>query len=1055
MSVNQTNLHFFSYVRKGVGQYINESDNLVNKSNKSDSLYRPKISLKATIEATKVNENKTDEKNQEKTFAIAGPGDVLSINPNAIMHVYPKPGETIAQELNPYIEFWGPDFAWRYSPAKYTDDGQLSPWLALVACKENDCEISHENGKSFVVFKKNLKNILPSLQKLHLYAHAQGTTPDTPAFCRILCCSNIDAEKDEKYKAFLIPVFEIGRLRGLPSSEKNKEDALKKIPVQKPAWSDKESSPYETPFYYSWDFKIGDKNFKDFIIGLKKNKNEQTGINIDVTNLGYGFKNNTGIKEICMPAALGKESEQEKAFPPSNSDLFNSLKNLLDQTFNDNDDPIVTPPIYGGKHILAESLGNSENPKWFTEINLDLHYRTAAGLGKKIVQKNQEDFMQRAWEQVKIINKINDEIHRVQISGKIKQRINTLCKEATNEKQSEDQKNLIHRMRFLPNYHLNNPAEKKEGGKKFPPLRSISPRVLNRRADLNSNSEKSEHKTETKTILFPTIKQLEVFKKNLGNEINNCNLKITDFLKENEKQFIQKNTVYINEDVLKDLFLAGISNIFTKKYRLPPFPAFCWESGKKNKLLEILINSSTTNYVEYFRTSTKGTVAVPIYLGKQVNVKAYKDSVLYALRKEDYEILFPNRDRITEVITNSGSVFFADRDFLIYTRARINDGSIIFYNDQNEIMNNEFPRDLNPKAEKSYDNYIKKVRALEKSNMKTALYFYALYTPSSIKLYYDKLYYDKISISKPKTYENYYEAWITLQEAIEVLNNNFYTNKLSSSNKPSGSSDNSTSSPNDTNDNRINDIIKKYYNKYFQKDFAQNDFNRFRNSKYPIMAHPIYPEPTYFYLKELSDEFVLPGIEDIPKESVTMMQNNNEFVESFLCGMNTEMGKEFLWREYPTDQRGTYFKKFWDKDTDNDVDIKPIHEWSNNLGENQPNNNNSKMLIFAIRSDLLKEYPDTQITLRKASVDNAGTYKQTSENGEIQPILQAFIRDDIYIIGFPKEKLIDNEYFLYFKQELKNIEFKTDVNNGDNSAQYATNHINTANAVGKHLNNFE
>ena len=1047
MSVNQTNLQFFSYVRKGVGQYINESDNLVNKSNKSDCLYRPEISLTATIKATQVKENKTDEKKQEKTFAIAGPGDVLSINPNAIMHVYPKPGETIAQGLNPYIEFWEPDFAWRYSPAKYTDDGQLSPWLALVACKENDCEISHENGKSFVVFKKNLKNILPSLQKLHLYAHAQGTTPDTPAFCRILCCSNIDAEKDEKYKAFLIPVFEIGRLRGLPSSEKNKEDALKKIPVQKPAWSDKESSPYKTPFYYSWDFKIGDKNFKDFIIGLKKNKNEQTGINIDVTNLGYGFKNNTGIKEICMPAALGKESEQEKAFPPSNSDLFNSLKNLLDQTFNDNDDPIVTPPIYGGKHILAESLGNSENPKWFTDINLDLHYRTAAGLGKKIVQKNQEDFMQRAWEQVKIINKINDEIHRVQISGKIKQRINTLCDKVVQEISNENDLHLIQKTRFLPNHHLNSLEKEKmqKGEKLFSPLRSISSRVLSRRAHQNSNSEKAKDK-----INFPTIDQLEIFKKNIGNEIDKCNLKITDFLKENEKKFIKKEPVYINEENIWGLFRVGIANIITKKYRLRPFPAFCWKSGEKNKLLEILINSSSTNYVEYFRTSTKGTVAVPVYLGKQVNVKAYKDSVLYALRKEDYEILFPNRDRITEVITNSGSVFFADRDFLIYTRARINDGSIKFYNDQKEIMNNEFPRDLNPKAEKSYDNYIKKVRALEKSNMKTAIYFYALYTPSSIKLDYDK-----ISISKPKkieTYENYYESWITLQEAIEALNN-AYTNKIDTSNDMGGSSDNSANSPNDTNDNRINDIIKNYYNKYFQKDFAQNDFNRFRNSKYPIMAHPIYPEPTYFYLKELSDEFVLPGIEDIPKESVTMMQNNNEFVESFLCGMNTEMGREFLWREYPTDQRGTYFKKFWDKDTDDDVDIKPIHEWSNNLGENQPNNNNSKMLVFAIRSDLLKEYPDTQITLRKASVDNAGTYKKTSENGEIKPILQAFIRDDIYIIGFPKED--DNEYFLYFKQELKNIEFKTNGNNDDNSAEYAANHINTANAVGKHLNNFE
>ena len=28
------------------------------------------------------------------------------------------------------------------------------------------------------------------------------------------------------------------------------------------------------------------------------------------------------------------------------------------------------------------------------------------------------------------------------------------------------------------------------------------------------------------------------------------------------------------------------------------------------------------------------------------------------------------------------------------------------------------------------------------------------------------------------------------------------------------------------------------------------------------------------------------------------------------------MGRELLWRDYPTDQRGTYFFRFWDPDGD-------------------------------------------------------------------------------------------------------------------------------------------
>lgn len=74
------------------------------------------------------------------------------------------------------------------------------------------------------------------------------------------------------------------------------------------------------------------------------------------------------------------------------------------------------------------------------------------------------------------------------------------------------------------------------------------------------------------------------------------------------------------------------------------------------------------------------------------------------------------------------------------------------------------------------------------------------------------------------------------------------------------------------------------------------------------MAYPIFPEPVYYYLREFSDKFILPSIDDISDNSIAMFENNTAFVEAYLCGMNTEMGRELLWREYPTDQRGSYFK---------------------------------------------------------------------------------------------------------------------------------------------------
>ena len=39
---------------------------------------------------------------------------------------------------------------------------------------------------------------------------------------------------------------------------------------------------------------------------------------------------------------------------------------------------------------------------------------------------------------------------------------------------------------------------------------------------------------------------------------------------------------------------------------------------------------------------------------------------------------------------------------------------------------------------------------------------------------------------------------------------------------------------------------------------------------------------------------------------------NPKFIESYMVGLNHEMGRELLWREYPTDQRGSYLRQFWD-----------------------------------------------------------------------------------------------------------------------------------------------
>ena len=79
-----------------------------------------------------------------------------------------------------------------------------------------------------------------------------------------------------------------------------------------------------------------------------------------------------------------------------------------------------------------------------------------------------------------------------------------------------------------------------------------------------------------------------------------------------------------------------------------------------------------------------------------------------------------------------------------------------------------------------------------------------------------------------------------------------------------------------------------------------------------VMAHPIFTQPMYRPLRDISSEFLVPNLELIPNNTISLMETNQRFIEAYMVGLNHEMGCELLWREFPTDQRGSYFRQFWD-----------------------------------------------------------------------------------------------------------------------------------------------
>lgn len=202
----------------------------------------------------------------------------------------------------------------------------------------------------------------------------------------------------------------------------------------------------------------------------------------------------------------------------------------------------------------------------------------------------------------------------------------------------------------------------------------------------------------------------------------------------------------------------------------------------------------------------------------------------------------------------------------------------------------------------------------------------------------------------------------------------------------------------------------------------------------PAMVYPVIDTPMYEPLAAMSSELFVPNLNLIPHNSITMLEQNERFIEAYMVGLNHEMSRELLWREYPTDQRGSYFRQFWDVSSvfpenpppaairEQFRDIPPIHTWSptstlRDHNQRVPDPGNPPV-VLVIRGELLKRYPNTVLFALKAkwATDEHGhpdkskertlAYLDAAEQPHPPhdlvrtPLFEARVNPDIYFIGF-------------------------------------------------------
>lgn len=157
---------------------------------------------------------------------------------------------------------------------------------------------------------------------------------------------------------------------------------------------------------------------------------------------------------------------------------------------------------------------------------------------------------------------------------------------------------------------------------------------------------------------------------------------------------------------------------------------------------------------------------------------------------------------------------------------------------------------------------------------------------------------------------------------------------------------------------------------------------------------PTYPQPMALSLAELGQELMLPGLDGVPANTIVPLETNTAFVEAFLLGLNSEFGRELLWRQYPAPQRTTYFDRFWDAGIDPDAppDIPPLADWNDRpLGGAA--STGTERFVMLVRSDLLRRYPHAVIYATKPDDVNHVVL-------ESHPIFSGAMDPDVRFFGF-------------------------------------------------------
>jgi hypothetical protein len=1031
---------FLPWTRRGLASRVPVADS-------PTAALAPRANVSVGITLTSIAE-------QTVNLALYGPGDVVGVDPRMIVRTDPRPlAADVEPNYMPLVEFDPPDFPWMFTPAKADATDKLRPWCVLIVV---DLEVvAAPVGKAGAplptidVAATAVATELPDLTESWAWAHTQLLTDSSTNIAGQLAQSperNVSRliaprrlEPNKRYAACLVPAFDIGVVRGLGDLPDPARPA-------KAAWDVHAPARTILPVYFHWEFATGPAgDFESLARALTPYKvTGRVGLErMYIGNAGDGMP----ALDAANPAAYVDMDGALRAPSLSSgtiNDIPQTVRDALQTTLNAPSKIAQTPPtggatgagtlvsplgppLYGEWHAKAHSITPTA-PTWFREENLDIRARAAAGLGAEVIRANQEELAQACWEQVDKILDANALLSRARL--------------AIEANASAHAKSVVPMPpdRLL---QLSSPLHAR--------VTHIAVTVRSAvRATSLPNATTDPALRRLTSAQRPVIKNAMrragiALPASAGARINTAQRLATGALAVDPSGFVPSGilgvtgisgaTIPATGDAAVDLTAVGLPVSVPASIARQLRDTSASLAAAPKPLIALRGDIRTVGMVSEVNISRMRELAAtaPIL---QASVLGGIDALLTATTKN------PGASSILLTAQASG-VFTADAldvnakgEVVIRTPAG-KPGVHVATVDQPIVRSNvtsignvlaslpigSLNRTAMPEPATVSRNLVGRVvvpptivaggtKAPPVTTVPVATVPVAtvppivttggvigntggvigttggvVTAPPSVTVL--------PPVKDPAVITNFELAFRavapkgvvgpTVPAATFVA---FDLNAVRTSIVQK-------TDPRVVIPARVKTMIKVGSSALIG---AAHDRISVSAQIDRVMAFPQLAVSASKYLARLDQTRFLPGIDEIPNDSMTLVETNPRFVEAFLVGLNHEMNRELLWRGYPTDQRGTPFQHFWTW-ADGGDDIPPIHQWSPTaaLGSTARGGAGGQIVLL-VRGRLLRRYPNTVVYAWRAK--GTSLADPPGPNDQRQPVFAGLLEPDIVYVGF-------------------------------------------------------